>query len=132
MSITTVHEPATVLLVQGNGQRLVVMQPQTDRILVREPDAIRVVKELERVLVVAPGPRGATGPAGPSRPADAREVTFATASDSWTVQHDLGFTPAVGTYDSHGVQITGVVVENGPGRTVVAFYYPTAGRMTLS
>lgn len=82
-----------------------------------------------------PGPKGdpgANGSGGTGAVAGAAEFNFAVERDTWTADHYLGFTPAVSTYDSLGREIGGVVIENTHVRTVVSFYLPVAGRMTLS
>lgn len=91
------------------------------------------------VLAGVPGPqgeRGLTGEAGESNLnvvlSPAFEQNFATPSEEWVVQHNLGFTPAITTYDTAGRQVRGLVVHNNAEQAVVSFYFPVAGRVTCS
>lgn len=78
-----------------------------------------------------PGEKGEKGEPGPA--GQTAEKAFAVADDRWEFVHNLGFTPSVGTYRSpDGRQIRGIVTVNDGVRTVVEFYVPVAGRMTLS
>lgn len=91
---------------------------------------------LRTTLIGLTGPQGVPGPPGPPGIAGgsvaAATFTFATPSLTWTAVHNLGFTPAVGTYDPLGQQIGSLVTANDAVHTVVTYYLPAAGRMTLS
>lgn len=121
-------------LVEGQAPLSTVVDgPATDG-----PQPVRAASTSVTLLIDGSGTRGPAGPAGapgldaPIRPPDAREFTFTSAAESWVAEHEMGFTPAVMIYDPHGVQRSGVVVENNATRTVVEFLYPAAGRLTLS
>lgn len=85
------------------------------------------------------GPQGAYGLTGPQGPQGeqginpgAAEAHFSVPSDQWIFNHNLGYAPAVMTYDNDGVVITGQIVENTEFRTVVDWYYPMTGLMSVS
>lgn len=78
-----------------------------------------------------PGQPGATGEQGPS--AGGATKHFAVATDTWEFDHDVGYPPAVVTYGSDGLEIGGGrIVENTSIRTVVTWYMPVSGSMTVS
>lgn len=106
-----------------------------------EPDCMVVVDLAEfgeRGAIGPAGPAGAVstvpGPAGPAGGTGPRgfEQNFASATDMWIAVHDLGFTPAVMTYDSLGRAIRGHVESNDVTETVVSFMMPVSGRISLS
>jgi hypothetical protein len=126
----TVRDTEIVLRVARVPQRVVVCSPAQDR--------LTVVKQPQRVVVRGiglqgpAGADGAPGGGGSGGSGGSAEKNFPTPTAEWVFDHDLGFTPAVSTYSPLGVAQRGLVTENGPSRTVVTFYIPVAGRMTLS
>lgn len=109
-----------------NGSTVEAVEYITD---VVEVDGYRV-----DVAVTATGERGAPGERGPAGFVTGAgfEQNFAVAQELWVVNHGLGFTPGVTTYDSLGRGIRGHIESNSPTQTVVSFAVPVSGRITLS
>ena len=60
-------------------------------------------------------------------------VSFSFASSlEWTINHNLGFRPAVDVYDSLGAKIEAQVQHVSNNITVVSFNTPTAGFARLN
>lgn len=91
-------------------------------------DVVRVIRQPSRVVkVVEPGEIGPTGP-----PGDSREQNFPVAALTWTFVHNLGYPPAVMLYDPMGVAIPGRIESNDETTTVVTWYHPQAGSISVS
>lgn len=85
---------------------------------VDQPAAVDVVE------VVAPGPQG---------PASAFYVhTQSTASPTWTMAHNLGFTPSVALFNTGSQQIEGEVVHLNQNVCIAYFTIPIAGFARLN
>lgn len=53
--------------------------------------------------------------------------TQASAASSWTVNHNLGFRPAVEVFSVGGAEIEAEVLHTSVNQTVISFTTPTAG-----
>lgn len=93
-------------------------------------DVVTVQTQPSVLSIIGVGARGPAGPPGTGGTYFTQ--SFAVASDTWTVNHNLGIIPAVGLYDSFGRGIQGHVESNTETTTVVTFYNPVSGRITLS
>lgn len=81
-------------------------------------DIIVVQPVIPIVEVTAPGPQG---PAGAFSPGDvAYTHTQASASATWTINHNLGFNPTAVVLDSAGTNCEG------------SFSYPTVNQMVIT
>ena len=81
-------------------------------------DIIVVQPVIPIVEITAPGPQG---PAGAFTPSDiAYTHTQASASATWTINHNLGFNPTAVVLDSAGTNCEG------------SFSYPTVNQMVIT
>lgn len=78
------------------------------------------------------GPPGPPGAPGSGAGGTSFEQAFAVAATTWTITHNLGYTPAVTAYDASGRAVRGHVESNGPVQTIISFAVPVAGRAALS
>lgn len=53
--------------------------------------------------------------------------TQGSAATSWTVNHNLGFRPAVEVFSVGGAEIDAEVLHTSPNQTVISFNAATAG-----
>ncbi|HAI59346.1 MAG TPA: hypothetical protein DCM32_05655 [Xanthomonadaceae bacterium] len=53
--------------------------------------------------------------------------TQASPSPSWTVNHNLGFRPAVEVYSVGGAEIEAAILHTSVNQTAISFSTPTAG-----
>ncbi len=101
------------------------------------PDLTLVVNE-QVAQVVTVTPRVAetvliSGPQGPSGPPGAFfEFTQATASDTWTIAHNLGVYPNVTVVDSSGREVEGDVQYIDMNNIQILFSAAFAGQAYLS
>lgn len=58
--------------------------------------------------------------------------TQVSASTLWTINHNLGFRPAVSILDSGGNEIEANVVHTGPDQLFIHFAIPVAGMARLT
>lgn len=73
------------------------------------------------------------GPQGPPGPSGAGYIhTQTTASTTWTINHNLGFRPAVELLDSGAQEIDGAVAHPSVNQTIVTLNPATAGIARLS
>jgi hypothetical protein len=125
-----------VLVVPQSTSVLVAREAGDDRVLIAVQAGTVVITEAPpKILAVnrAPSAIGATGPAGPKGDSGgAALAVFATASDTWIFEHNLGFVPSVMLYDPLGEQVVGHIESNTETTTVARFYRPTCGRMSVS
>lgn len=59
------------------------------------------------------------------------EFTQNTPSDTWTINHNLGYKPIVYLYTPGGVAMEGQVTSSGLNQTIVTFTSPQAGSARL-
>lgn len=90
-----------------------------------------------------PGPPGATGPAGPVGPTGPQgpagagsDLSYAheqaSASDLWTIVHNLGKYPSVTVVDSANDECEGSVNHISPNQLVISFSAAFSGRAFLN
>jgi hypothetical protein len=79
------------------------------------------------------GPVGPVGPTGPSGSAAASfEYTQLIASNSWVINHGLGFKPNVSVFDVSGATIDASLIFHTDNQVEVQFLTPRAGTARLS
>lgn len=108
----------------------VIVRPEASRVVVRETDTGGVVivrSETSRVVVRAQGPTGPSGAAS-----SAYVHTQASASDTWTIAHNLGYFPDVAVFTVGGVEVVAAAVHTSTLVTVVTFAAPMSGSARLS
>lgn len=88
------------------------------------------------VELIHPGPQGPTGPQGPIGPVGPASAfyvhTQSTPSSTWTINHNLGFKPAVELLDSGSQEIDGEVSHPNVNQTVVTLNPASAGVARLN
>lgn len=87
------------------------------------------VKGKTSVVYVGRGPAGATGPKGD--PNQGTVFTQSSPSATWTLNHNLGFKPAVTVYSAGGMQVGADVVHISNNQTQIFFASPQAGTARL-
>lgn len=88
-----------------------------------EPTETVVLEELVSVVEVDVG---RTGPQGPAS-AFFEHVQSAAAA-TWTINHNLGFRPAVSAINEGSQQVEGSVIHTSVNQLVLSFSIPIAGR----
>lgn len=109
----------------------VVVRPEGARVVVRDDPAggVVVVRAETRSRVVV----RTQGPTGPSGAASSAYVhTQPSASDTWTIAHNLGFYPDVAVFTVGGVEVVAQVTHTSTLVTVVQFAAPMSGSARLS
>jgi hypothetical protein len=99
-------------------------------------------------IVVSPGPApiSVTAPTNPTPPSitvatvgvqgpagDGAGFNFtqAVAAQTWTINHNLGYTPSVTVFDTGGHEVEADVVNTSVNQTLVYFDVATAGSARL-
>lgn len=94
---------------------------------------ITVVPDTYIVNVTAPGPQGIPGPEGPPGTASGYFAFTQTApSATWTINHDLGYNPAVTATDTAGNVIEGTLLYLSPNTLELSFGIAVAGNAFMS
>lgn len=113
--------PLTVVIEEAEGQPIVIELPPED----------------SEVIISIPGPVGPPGPPGPEGPAGTLEGytlsflhTQTPASDTWTVNHNLGRIPmAVSIIDSAGNEVMAEIHHNSINQLVASFGSAFSGEL---
>jgi len=88
-----------------------------------------VVAERSDTEVVSVGQVGPPGPQGP--PGSGGNASFEfqqlSASSSWLINHNLGFRPTVGVFDSGGLEVEADVQHMSINQVLISFSTPLAG-----
>lgn len=134
--VVVVKETSVVSIPSDQIVSVVVAEPTV--LTVEQQTA--VVLEVEKISVVAvgaqgpegiqgdTGPEGPIGPQGESGPAGVSyDFSQASASDYWLINHNLGFRPTVGVFDSAGVEVEAEVQHLNANQVAVSFSTPLAG-----
>lgn len=96
------------------------------QILAEQPTSTVLVDEVESVQIVTAGTQGPPGPPGVSSNASFQH-TQAAASDTWTVNHNLGFRPAVSILSVGGREMWAEVIHTSVNQFIAYFDAPTSG-----
>lgn len=99
---------------------------ENTQILAEQPASTVLVEEVEVVSVVAAAEQGPPGPPGVSSNAS-HEHTQSVAADVWTVNHNLGFRPAVSLLSVGGREMWAEVIHTSVNQFVAYFDAPTTG-----
>lgn len=111
-----------------------VLPPSEVSVEVAPPPVIEVVLSADQGPKGAKGdtgdtgPQGATGPQGP--PGTDKHYTHdqMTASDTWTVVHNLGKFPAVSVVDSAGSEVEGLISHVSNNSLILEFSAAFSGK----
>ena len=98
---------------------------ETHTNVVVENDTRVIVAEVETGVVIkltGVGPQGPPGPAGTGF-----VFTNSKPSDTWTINHNLGFRPIVEAFDSGSQVIDAAVSHPSVNTAVILFSIPVAG-----
>lgn len=85
-----------------------------------------------RVTQVTTGLTGTSGTAGGGAGAPSYLHSQPTPSTNWTVNHNLGYRPAVTALSVGGVVMFANVIHTSINQAVIEFDQPTAGQATCS
>jgi hypothetical protein len=96
------------------------------QILAVDDDSSVLQEVVEEVVVVSEAVQGPPGPAGVLSNASFTH-TQAVASDTWTVNHNLGFRPAVSTLSVGGKEMLAEVIHTSVNQFIAYFDAPTSG-----
>jgi hypothetical protein len=101
------------------------------------PQVRRAIFDLRRELSqVEGGVAGPTGPQGPAGPAGTSGGAFThtqmSNAVSWSITHNLGYRPAVTTFDNVGDEIVGRVAHSSVNALTVHFSVAVSGTAHLS
>lgn len=75
---------------------------------------------------------GMPGPVGPSGSNSFFLFTQGVASDTWVIEHNLGFRPNFRTFDSTDEEVEGEVTHDSNNQITVVFSVPISGYATIS
>lgn len=96
------------------------------QILAEQPTSTVLVEEVEEIQILAVAEQGVPGPPGVSSNASFQH-TQAVASDTWTVNHNLGFRPAVSLLSDGGREMWAEVIHTSVNQFIAYFDAPTSG-----
>lgn len=95
-------------------------------VLVEQAESSVLVDSEDHVVVISDAQQGPPGPPGVSSNAS-HEHTQSVASDVWTVNHNLGFRPAVSLLSVGGREMWAEVIHTSVNQFVAYFDAPTTG-----
>lgn len=98
---------------------VITITPAADGIVVEVPAAARAE--------VAVTGLGAPGPAGPSGSVSSYTHTQASASATWTINHNLGRRPLIQLYTTGGVEFDGQITHTSDNQAIVDLAGAVAG-----
>jgi hypothetical protein len=96
------------------------------QILAEQNTSTVLVDEVEEIEVLSVAQQGPPGPPGVSANAFFHHAQPA-ASDTWTVNHNLGFRPAVSLLSDGGKEMWAEVIHTGVNQFIAYFDAPTSG-----
>lgn len=96
------------------------------QILAEQPTSTVLVDEVEEIQILAVAEQGPPGPPGSSSNASF-EHPQVSASDIWTVNHNLGFRPAVSILSVGGREMWAEVIHTSVNQFIAYFDAPTSG-----
>lgn len=127
--VVEVKESSVVATPEDNFVTLVVVEPS---VITDEMQSVALVESPE-VHVVSDGqmgPRGLQGLPGVGGSASF-EYAQASAAALWTINHNLGFRPTVGVFDSGGLEVDAEIQHITVNQVTVSFTMPLAGTARL-
>lgn len=101
---------------------------------------VEILGDGNEIVVTAPGPQGPPGEQGIQGPkgetGDVAALVFvfeqATASATWTIEHNKGYYLQATVVDSGGTQVEGNVTFSDANTVVIEFAAPFSGTAYLS
>lgn len=146
-------DPTRVTVVEGGDTTVIPAQPPKTQISPKQtrtivrPKATTILKAPvvpgpqgppgppgEDGVPGPPGPQGPVGPQGP--PGDGSLANYThdqpVASDTWVVNHGLGFHPSVMVFDTAGDEIVGAIIHNTVNSLTITFSTNVSGTAYLS
>lgn len=109
---------------------------QSDRtVIVRETESSTTITQPSRTVVLQtglPGPPGPAGPGGGGGGGGFYTHNQATASAFWTINHNLGYRPAVSVWDTANDQVVGEVDHINFNTLTIAFSTAISGTAYMS
>lgn len=99
---------------------------ENTQILSEQPASSILVDEVEVVQIVSDAEQGPPGPPGVSSNAS-HQHTQSVASDTWTVNHNLGFRPAPSILSVGGKEMLAEILHTSTNQFIAYFDSPTTG-----
>jgi len=104
--------------------------------VIEQSTTVHVIEDQVFIVSVGiQGPEGAQGPQGPQglpgSAAASYTHTQSSASSTWTINHNLGYKPAVELLTVGGVEMEGDVVHVSDNQVIVYFVISVAGTARL-
>lgn len=96
------------------------------QILAEQADSSVLHEVTESVLILTDAEQGVPGPPGVSSNSS-YEHAQASASDTWTVNHNLGFRPAASLLSAGGREMWAEVIHTSVNQLIAYFDAPTSG-----
>lgn len=104
----------------------ILVVSETEQLIVLEVGGESVTEQVVTQEVLSEGIQGPPGPPGASSSAS-YEHSQASASDTWTVNHNLGFRPAVSLLTVGGKEMLAEVIHTSTNQFFAYFDAPTSG-----
>jgi hypothetical protein len=101
------------------------------QILAVDDDSSVLQEVVEEVVIVSEAEQGPPGPPGVSSNASYTH-TQASASDTWTINHNLGFRPSVALLSVGGREMLAEVIHTGANQAIAYFDSPISGQAICS
>ena len=99
---------------------------ENTQILAEQPASAVLVEAVEVVHVVSDAEQGPPGPPGLSSNAS-HQYSQAAPSDTWTVNHNLGFRPSVALLSVGGREMLAEVIHTSVNQFIAYFDAPVSG-----
>ena len=104
---------------------------RANTVVVERQRTVASVREVAKpVEVSSPGPAGPRGPAGPSGAGYTHQQPV--PDTTWTINHNLGFRPAVELYDTGSQEFQADIAHLNENTVVVTTVTPVAGFARLN
>ena len=126
LTLTPITQAQAAMVKAGTGIQIVVQQALSAYTALVPPRK-QIVLEACTALQGPPGPQGPPGDG-----ASTFEHTQATADSTWTVNHNLGFRPAVTVLSPGGLEMLAEVLHTSLNQALVYFDAPKAGNAICS
>lgn len=109
---------------------IVVTPPARPNINVAVPAVVNI--EVDPHDQGPPGIPGPPGPPGPAAPGAFYVHTQGVAATVWTIDHNLGYQPAITLFDNSGEEFEGDITNPTVNQSVVTLAYAISGTATAS
>jgi hypothetical protein len=136
VEVTGPYEPSADVVDIATERTVAILDASGQTIVAPSDTSVDVVS----VGVPGPtgplGPTGSTGPTGPQGPSGALSGTYehdqAVPSETWIVNHNLGYRPNVTVTDTLGRTVWGDVQHTSANQVVIEFSAAFSGKAYLS